>query len=233
MGMIEVGAFTSILTFFLTLLFLRWDHRDVRDVGLAWTKQTLPRWLLGLFIGLVLVALQECIIYAGGHTHWARDPKSGSMASVLLPLTAYVLLALREELAFRAYPLRSLERASGMWVALIVTSIIFTLEHTAGGWTWSRSLLGPPAGALMFGMAALATRGIAVPLGIHVAFNFGQWAMGQKENAGLWRPIINAGFNRQAETLGYVGYLLGALATAFAFWLWQRGRRSSRSNDSL
>jgi uncharacterized protein len=224
-GMIEVGTFTSILTFLLTLLFLRWDHRDFRDVGLGMTIRTLPRWVVGFLIGSALVALQEFIIYAGGHTHWALDLRNASTASVLLSLAAYVMLALREELAFRAYPLRSLERASGMWAALLVTGIVFMLEHNAGGWTWSRSLLGPPAGALLFGMAALATRGIAVPFGIHAAFNFGQWVMGQKENVGLWRPMIDAGFKEQAEALGYLGYLLGALGTAFAFWLWQRGQR--------
>jgi uncharacterized protein len=66
-------------------------------------------------------------------------------------------------------------------------------------------------------MAALATRGIAVPLGIHTAFNFGQWLMGQKDTAGMWTPVVDTGFDRQAEALGYISYLTGMLLAAFRF----------------
>jgi membrane protease YdiL (CAAX protease family) len=83
-------------------------------------------------------------------------------------------------------------------------------------------LLGPPAGALLFGMAALATRGIAVPLGIHAAFNLGQWLMGQKDIPGMWKPVVDTGFDRQADTLGYLGYLTAMLLAASGFWLWKQ-----------
>ena len=136
----------------------------------------------------------------------------------------YFALALREKFAFRGYPLRRLESAWGTWVALLLIAVVFTLEHTAGGWSWSRSLLGPPAGALLFGMAALSTRGIVVPLGIHTAFNFGQWFMGQKEIAGVLRPVVDAGFDHQADALGYAGYLVGMLLAASGFWLWRKHR---------
>jgi len=138
-------------------------------------------------------------------------------------------LAMREELAFRGYPLRRLEHLWGRWGAILFTGVVFTLEHMAGGWTWSHSLLGPSTGALLFGMAALSTRGIAVPLGIHAAFNFGQWCMGQKEVAGLWQPVVDPEFAHRVETLGYTAYLLGTLLATLGFWLWDRNRRSSLS----
>lgn len=223
-GMTEVGAVTSLLTFLLTMLFLSWDARGLRDIGLGLSNQTMPRVLLGIVVGFAIVGLQEGLLYASGHIHWIAEGSRGSIGLVLLAFMAYLLLALREELVFRGYPLRSLERAVGMWGAILVVAIVFSLEHAAGGWTWSRSLLGPPAGAILFGLAALTTRGIAVPLGIHAAFNFGQWVMGQKELAGLYRPVVEAGFEKQAEALGYAGYLLGTLLAARGFCLWQRGR---------
>ena len=143
---------------------------------------------------------------------------------ILLALAGYVALALREELAFRGYPLRRLEAAWGVWPALILMTVAFTLEHAAGGWTWSRALLGPPAGALLFGMAALRTRGLAVPLGIHAAFNFAQWFMGQKETAGPFKLLVDSGFSGRAETFGYGAYLTGTLIATSAFWLWHTRR---------
>jgi membrane protease YdiL (CAAX protease family) len=147
--------------------------------------------------------------------HW-------SFGAIALAWAGYFALALREELAFRGYPIRRLESAWGGCVAILLTAFVFSLEHMAGGWSLSRSLLGPSVGAILFGMAALATRGIAVPLGIHATFNFGQWLMGQKETAGVWRPVIDSGFSDSANTLGYAGYLAGMLLAAAGFWLWRK-----------
>lgn len=202
-----VGALASPLTFLLTLLFVRWDVVRLSDVGVGITKRTAPRLLLGFFVGVAIVALQDLVIYCGGHTHWEIDRSHFSFGPIAVALAGYFLLALREELSFRGYPLRRMESAWGTWSAIIVIGFLFTLEHAAGGWGL-RALLGPPFGAMLFGIAALATRGLAVPLGIHAAFNFGQWFMGQKENAGALRLVIDTGFDKQAETLGYAAYCL-------------------------
>jgi hypothetical protein len=219
---IKVGAVSCVVTYGLTLLFLRWDGWNLRDAGLGLTPKSLQRVLLGVMIGFALVALQESLICASGHIHWTYIRPASPFRFLLLGLAAYLLLALREEIAFRAYPLRRLERDVGMWASLLIVGLVFALEHLAGGMSWSKSLLGPLAGAILFGMAALATRGIAVPFGIHFAFNLGQWIMGQKEAAGLWRVSVDPAFQRQVESIGYAAYLLGALAAIFGFWLQYR-----------
>lgn len=229
-GMLETGVIASVLTFLLTILFLRWDRLRLRDVGTAVTPQSTSRLAFGFVIGIALVLLQEFFLYAGGHAHWTFRTPHISSGTILLALTAYLALALREELAFRGYSLRRIETAQGFWISVLIMMIAFTLEHSAGGWTWSRSLLGPPAGALLFGTAALATRGIAVPLGIHFAFNFGQWFMGQKEIAGSFQLVVDSGFAQQAETLGYAGYLTGTLLAATGFWLYRRHRLRAMAN---
>lgn len=226
-NMIKAGAITSLLTYGLTLLFLRWDGWSLRNAGLELTAKSAPRMLFGFGIGFALVALQEFLLYAGGHIHWTYVGSSSPTSRLLLAVAAYFLLALREEIAFRAYPLRRLEADSGLWASLLIVGLVFALEHLAGGMSWSRSLLGPFAGAILFGMAALATRGIAVPLGIHFAFNLGQWVMGQKEIPGFWQASIDPTFQKQADTLGYTGYLLGTFAAACCFWLWYRRRSTS------
>lgn len=224
---IKVGAIACVATYGLTLLFLRWDCWKLSDAGLGLTPNSTPRILFGFMIGSALVAFQELLLYASGHIHWAYIGAALPMSRLLLAVMAYLLLALREEIAFRAYPLRRLEHDLGMWATLLILGLVFTLEHIAGGLSWSNSLLGPLAGAILFGMAALATRGIAVPLGIHFAFNLGQWAMGQKESAGLWRAHVDPTFEKQVEAVGYAGYLLGALAVTFCFWLHYRRRIDS------
>lgn len=222
-GPLVIGTITSFFTLLLTILFVRWDGLALRDVGASLSTRSPSRFLFGFLVGAMIVGLQDLIIYAGGHTHWiVNEAHHPSFGAIRLAFAGYLMLALREELAFRGYPLRRIDSAWGMWGALLLVGAVFTLEHMAGGWTWSHSLLGPPAGALLFGMAALATRGIAVPLGIHTAFNFGQWLMGQKEIAAVWTPVVDTGFERHADTLGYIGYLGGMLIATAGFWLWKR-----------
>src|ERR1700749_1158726 len=64
---IKVGAITCLLTYGLTLLFLRWGRCRLRDVGLELTANSAPRMLFGFGIGFALVGLQEALLYAGGH----------------------------------------------------------------------------------------------------------------------------------------------------------------------
>lgn len=226
-NIITVGGISCLLTYGLTHLFLRWDGWSLGDAGLDLIAKSVPRLFFGFGIGFAIVALQESLLCAGGHIHWMYVGPSSPMSWLLLGATAYFMLALREEIAFRAYPLRRLENDLGMWASLLIVGLAFSLEHVAGGMSWSRSLLGTFAGAILFGMAALATRGIAVSLGIHFAFNFGQWVMGQKENAGFWRASIDPTFQKQAEALGYTGYFVGTLAAAYCFWLRYRRRSNS------
>lgn len=218
-----VGTVASLCTFGLTYVFVRWDGLALESVGAAIARGSFVRMASGIFIGFALVALQVLAIQAGGHAHWS----GGQPVSLVLAMTVfagYVALAAREELAFRGYPLRRLERVWGALPALLFVSAVFALEHVAGGWNWSRSLFGPLAGGLMFGMGALATRGLALPLGIHCGFNFAQWMMGQKEMPGLWQPIIDPGFEGQAEVLGYIAYVTGTVFVTYGLWLYRKRR---------
>ena len=51
--------------------------------------------------------------------------------------------------------------------------------------------------------------------------------MGQKDIAGMWRPVVDTGFDRQSQTLGYIGYIgyiAGMLFAAAVFWFWKKQR---------
>jgi uncharacterized protein len=126
-GPLIVGTITSFFTLLLTILFVRWDGLALRDVGASFRAHTPSRILFGLIVGTSIVALQDFIIYAGGHTHWiANDAHHQSLGIIPLAFVGYLMLALREELAFRGYPLRRLESACGMWWALLLVGFVFT-----------------------------------------------------------------------------------------------------------
>lgn len=230
-GMCLTGALASLLTFLLTLVFVRWDGLELRAVGAAWSRDTVWRVGCGFGIGLAIVAMEDAVVFAGGHVHWVATRGNGLIGRLLLALATYFLLALREELAYHGYPLRRLDSAWGMWPALVSLAVMFGVEHHLGGWTWWSALTGPVAGAMLFGMAALATRGLAVPVGIHAAFNFGQWVMGQKETDGVLRPVVERGFAHRTEILGYSGFFVGIVLATACFWWWLKYRAQGRAGS--
>jgi hypothetical protein len=139
-------------------------------------------------------------------------------------MAAYLLLACREELAFRGYPLRQLERSFGVWPAQLLVAAAFALEHRAGGYSWTNALFGAFIGSLLFGMAALATRGLALPIGLHAGWNFGQWMIGEKETPGIWTPVQANGPSAHADHVALAAYVLVFAAATLAFWRYRKAR---------
>jgi membrane protease YdiL (CAAX protease family) len=140
----------------------------------------------------------------------------------LLSLATYVALASREELAFRGYPLQMLNRRFGAGIALVTISLLFAAEHALGGWTWWQAVFGSGVGALLFGVAALRTGGLAVPIGLHAAWNFGDAMLGGKGTPGLWKPVLDANAMERVETAQWAIYVVVMIVASAAIWLWPR-----------
>jgi membrane protease YdiL (CAAX protease family) len=225
LSQLVLGSITTVATVIVTGLFLRWDKLRFGDVGAALDSHSVIRMFVGFALGLLLVALQTCFVMLVGHVHWVRTPSVG-LEPVGLALLAYVTLASREELAFRGYPLRRLDDRFGVWSAQFIVALVFAIEHLAGGSTWANAILGAFAGSLLFGMAALATRGLAVPIGLHAAWNFGHWTLGEKETTGLWSPVVEQGCNLHVDHMGMLGYLLVFGSATVTFYLFGTFKRT-------
>lgn len=216
-----IGVAASLGTLVLTVLFVRWDGIRLEDVGAAFSKRTPFRFLAGFAIGLLLVALHVSIEAFAGNLRWVRSDGVG-LREIASTITLYILLASREELAFHGYPLRRLQSFLGLWVAQLIVALLFAAEHVAGGSTWMNALLGAGVGSLLFGMAAIATRGLAVPIGLHAAWNFGDWMHGGKGPGGFWHPIALEPVRAHADRTAMIGYVVVMVAGTLAFWWWHR-----------
>lgn len=214
-----VGLLTVPGSFAVTALLIRWERRRLADYGFELTAGTWLRFLCGLVLGFALIAAQTGLMMLAGGIRWVAaaslDP------SMLLTPAGYLLLATREEIAFRGYPFRKLARTSP-WAAQTIIAILFAIEHRLGGASWENALLGSAVGSLVFGMAALATRGLAVPIGLHAAWNMGDWLRGGKGPGGLWGIVVAPGRDGHASAVAMGSYLL-VMASAFAgLWAWKR-----------
>jgi membrane protease YdiL (CAAX protease family) len=215
---LSLGAFAAVASFLLTIPFSKWEKLSLGQLGVVPGKATLSKMVIGFLIGLLIAGLHLSLVLIFGHISLINTTLSFN--SVALSFLLYLILATREEIAFRGYALRSLSYKIGPWKAQIIIAVIFGLEHMAGGFTWQQAFFGSGVGAILFGLAALRTKGIALPVGLHTAWNFGQWCFGLKNIPGIWQVSVGKGFEEKNEQIIMICYLIVVGLAIAAFYLY-------------
>jgi membrane protease YdiL (CAAX protease family) len=218
-----VGSTTTLWALGLTILFVRQEGLGLADVGAAPDRWTLGRLSLGLLVGMALISSWAALLSIAGHVRWTRHV-NGDFATAGWAILGFSALACREELAFRGYPLRRLQRTFGLWTAQVLVALAFAAEHRLSGMSWTMSLLGPGVGSFLFGMAAIASDGLTVPIGVHAAWNIGHWSLGLKGAGGLWTAVTPPGQEERSERVAMAAYIFVMALATLAFWLWNRRR---------
>lgn len=180
------GIIGTLAAFLTTVLFLKFDRKQFSDVGLTFERNTVAKFVIGVITGIVIMGLlATSVMY---FTHVAIEVNRRSdLLHFLLVTTPLLPLAFMEELGFRAYPLEILKSKIGVRSSIIITSVLFALYHIANGWSIASSFYGPGVWGLVFGLAAVYSRGIAMPTGIHYAANLTTSAFGAANNTtSIW-----------------------------------------------
>jgi hypothetical protein len=217
------GLLVSIGTFVVTLMFLRREGRTTDSVGFAPDRRSPLRMGLGFAIGLAIVAAVYAILALVG-VRWTRMPEVG-VGAIAANTVMFFALACMEELGFRGYPLRRLAESFGLWGGQSIVAAMFVLYHVLQGWPPVAALIGPGLGSLLYGMAAVTSRGLALPIGVHAAWNIADWALGGKGEFGPWKMAVSDDFRRRAQLTGTIAYGVMTLIAIAAFWAWHRRRR--------
>lgn len=215
---LSLGAFAAVASFLLSIPFAKWEKLSLGQIGIVPGKATLSKMAIGFLIGLFIASLHLSLVLIFGHISLINTTLS--FKSVALSFLLYLILATREEIAFRGYALRSLSYRIGPWKAQLIIAVIFALEHMAGGFTWQQAFFGSGVGAALFGLAALRNKGIALPIGLHAAWNFGQWCFGLKNIAGIWQVSAGEGFEEKNEQIIMICYLIVMGLAIAAFFLY-------------
>lgn len=192
-----IGTVTALLT---TALFLKIDKKTFSDIGLTFERKTILRFFIGVAAGIVIMGLMVMsVLYFSGMTVQVNPNSNG--LHFLLSTLPLIILALFEELGFRAYPLEILKDKVGIRLSIIIISILFAVYHIANGWTVAMSFYGPGIWGLFFGIAAIYSKGIAMPTGLHYAANLTTSAFGAPNNPlSIW--VVEASDTSGLKYLG-------------------------------
>ena len=178
------GTLAALLA---TLIVLKIENKSLKDIGLYWQRSTTLKFFKGIFIGVLCFGFLLSMLLL--FTPLQIQKNSASISFIdLLSYWPILPLAFMEEIAFRAYPMIRLTSVYGLRITQIIVAIAFALYHVATGWTLFAAFLGPGVWAIVFGLSAQWSGGIAMPTGIHVALNILQplVGMGAGNYTSIW-----------------------------------------------
>jgi uncharacterized protein len=184
-GPLAWGIGSSLALVVLIRAFLRADRRPLADAGLGWHRRSPIRLAAGFAFGVVAYAGAVALASLAVGPIRVRIAESPSAGMIVLAVAGTIALVIMEELALRSYSLWTAVRAVGSVPAQLLVAVAFALLHVGYGWPLQTVLLGVLPSALLFGVGAVITGGLAMPIGIHLGMNIGRWAAGERGAAGL------------------------------------------------
>lgn len=162
----------------VTWICVRLRREPLSSIGFALNGRWARELGVGSFLGLATAVLAVAMIWAVGGVRLQLDP---ARSLGLLAYGAYVFLfvALFEETLFRGFVFQRLIAGTGVWVAQLALGLLFASSHWGNpdmqGSTMVWATIELFLGAILLGLAYLRTRSLAMPVGIHLGWN---WAQG-------------------------------------------------------
>jgi membrane protease YdiL (CAAX protease family) len=198
-----IGGFVAVFAMLaLTWFFVRYEKTSFTAVNLKWTTKTPLRIILGLIIGAAIIGLMLWVLSLLTESNISRLEDQTYQSFFWISLV-FVPLALMEEILFRGYPFVRLSRAINIRWVVLITAVFFALYHYTGSESLASLLLGPGVWGVVYATAAYYSKGIALPLGIHISANFMLAAFGLKpEYDALW--VIDSLLTPTTSNVHYV-----------------------------
>jgi uncharacterized protein len=180
---------------FLIFLLASWimgriEGRTIADYGLPWRKMLGVQFWQGVLLGFasisgLLVAMRVVgVFYFGSVALHGADIWKWAIVYALV----FILVALREEFRARGYGLFTLSGGIGFWPAAILSAAYFGYSHHGNsGEDWV-GLFNAGAFGLLACFLLRRTGNLWMPIGLHMAFDWGETYFYGVANSGQTLP---------------------------------------------
>ncbi|MBL0211575.1 MAG: CPBP family intramembrane metalloprotease [Holophagaceae bacterium] len=231
------GEWLQPVPFVMTLL-ATWGCTRLRKEPLAsigfhldlrWAKEIAWGTLMGA--GVMLAAAG--MTWAAGGVRFELDP-ARSLRTLGYGFYVMLVVGFFEESFFRGFLFQRLLDGTGVWVTQLVLALFFAFAHWGNpgmhGATMFWATLNISLAAVLLGLAYLRTRSLALPIGIHLGWNWMQGSVlgfGVSGNAGKgWvhplfqgKPewLTGGSFGLEASVFGVAAVLISIAL----LWKWK------------
>ena len=170
-----ISGTISFICGVLLLLMYRWlvksyEERKIKELSM---QVCLKHTGIGFLWGMLMMAAVIGIFALCG---WYKIVGGNfNIASIYRFLMAYFVVAVGEEIVFRGIMFRLLDSQFNLWVALLISAVVFGIAHIINPNATVVSTIGISlASGVLFGLLFKYYRTLWVPIGIHWSWNFVQ-----------------------------------------------------------
>jgi membrane protease YdiL (CAAX protease family) len=214
-----------------SLICVRLEGATLASIGLKWDGRFLLHFSTGLAAGIGLICLTGLGVWMFDGFHLVRNADADPMLFLKVGVTM-LAVALMEEQLFRGYGFQRAVRGLGRRGAVLLFAMVFTAAHGA---VWSMHGLAMMMAALNIFLAAvmlsycyLRTASLALPIGVHMGWNWMQDILGfgvsGSTSKGWWSPVLHrqqdwltgGSFGLEASAPGVV--VIGLVVLALIRW---------------
>lgn len=176
----EQNSVMLFSTFIGTLLILwifmkKVDKKPFISLGFQ-TKGRAKDIYYGLGLGTLIMALGYLLLLVSSQIEFTKYDLNGR--GIFISLLTYIMVAFSEEILARGYIQRNLMRSFNKYVALLVSSILFSLMHFANPHFDHISFINLFLAGILLGISYLYTKNLWFPIALHFSWNFFQALFG-------------------------------------------------------
>lgn len=167
-------ATISSLVFFRVKVI---ERRNLSSIGLN-KNNWLKKYLLGFFIGLVMMSIIVLILLSFGYITIEKNPIQpvgvSAISSVLVILFGWIIQGATEEIVTRGWLLNVLSNKYSIGVGLLISSTLFGLMHLSNPNVNYIAVINIILVGLFYGLYVIKTNDLWAVCGMHTAWNFAQ-----------------------------------------------------------
>lgn len=170
-------SFSSFIGTFLVIgLFMQFvDKEKFIDLGFK-TKGKLKEFIVGIVAGLIVMGLGYYLLSSLGQLSFQSI--NFDMQEILISFLLFTIVAIVEETLLRGYVLRNLMYSFNKYIALILSSILFSLMHGFNPNIDTFALIELFLAGILLGQSYIHTKNLWFPIALHFSWNFFQTHFG-------------------------------------------------------
>jgi len=212
-------------TLLIVWIFTRYINRGkFKNLGFSLKNQK-KNIFNGLFAGLLMMGVGTILLWGNGNL--TIDSVNLSLPSLFQSIVLFILVSVNEEVFVRGYILPNLMDSMNRYIALLLSSLIFTALHIFNP---NVSVLGVSnifLAGILLGISYIFTKNLWFPIALHFSWNFFQGPIFGFEVSGInSEALITQRMNgNELLTGGQFGFEGSIIATMLCslgillFWL--------------
>jgi len=211
---IIISFFTLLGTFLVIWFFMKYlDKERFMKVGFD-TKNRLNEFLVGIGIGAFIMTAGYLLLLFLGEINFERV--IFDFKEIIISIFLFVIVAVMEELLMRGYILKNLMISFNKYVALIVSSILFSLMHGFNPNIDLFSLTNIFLAGILLGISYIHTKNLWFPIALHLSWNLFQTILGFNVSGQKTYSLIEFGITEDnllnGGKFGFEGSVLSLIA---------------------